>query len=70
MRNALEKDGAASLSGPIVRGDANIVTAHLSAMGRDPALATTAQAYRILGTIASAMAGHGKDSSVSRALDE
>lgn len=70
VRNALEKDGAASLSGPIVRGDASVVTSHLAAMGMDPALALTAEAYRSLGVIAASMSGHEKDSSVLRALDE
>ncbi len=55
-RNAVAAAGAASLSGPIVRGDAGTVAAHLHALAERAELADAEQLYRAAGVIAAKLA--------------
>lgn len=55
--HAIERAGAAALSGPVVRGDTAVVAKQLSAMDADPALEEVARLYRAAAAIGAEVAG-------------
>ncbi len=68
--NAATLPGAASLSGPIVRGDLETVARHLAALDSRPELEEVAALYRSAGRVAAQLAGGASEPQLLRLLGQ